>query len=129
MSNEKSLKGNSVTTNYIVESKINWQFTTAMRNMFSLQDCPIEKWYGRIMETLKRTQWILQYAGCFVLCWFVTVAFLSLQITLHVKNISAIIILITEGLAYYFSHLTLFQSQNLVIIYNTCSISAAMWHT
>ena len=33
--------------------------------LFSLQEYLIEKWYEHIMETLKGTQWIIQYAGCF----------------------------------------------------------------
>ena len=74
-----------------------------------LQDYPIAKWYKHIMVTLKRTQWLLQHARCLVLCWFVAGADIVLrqQIKLHDKNIPTIIILTTEGLVHYFSHLTL----------------------
>ena len=33
-------------------------------NIASSLSYPIEKWYQCIIETLKRTQWILHYAGC-----------------------------------------------------------------
>ena len=62
----------------------------------------------------EKTMNILQYAGWFCVdLWQVKTLF----ITIHVKNIS-IIILATEGLIHYFSLLTLFQSHNFLISYN-----------
>ena len=53
---------------------------------------------------------------------------LSQKITLHIKNIPAIIIVTAEGLVNYFSHLTLFQSHNLVVTNKiSCNYKLNVW--
>ena len=78
----------------------------------ALQDYLIENWYDHIMEMLKGTQWILQWARCFA----VTDGDIVLRPTNSNFN--------KRGPCTLFSRLTLFQLQDLVMTIHRPQLSS-----